>query len=68
MQLQISEQAITKQRAISKQHRQWWNVNRGISTSNHMFERAICDKLSECIFENFEIARVKRGQFQIFQK
>ena len=23
-----------------------------ISTSNHMFERAIWDKLAECIFEN----------------
>ena len=25
------------------------------------------DKLPEWIFENFEIARVKRGQFQIFK-
>ena len=33
-----------------------------------MFGRAIWDKLSECIFENFEIARVKRGEFQNFQK
>ena len=33
-----------------------------------MFERAIWDKLPECIFENFEIARVKRGQFQNFHK
>ena len=33
-----------------------------------MFERAIWDKLPECIFKNFEIARVKQGQFQIFQK
>ena len=39
-----------------------------ISTLNYMFERAICGKFSECIFENFEIARVKRGQFQNFQK
>ena len=30
-----------------------------ISTSNHMSGRAIWDKLPECIFENFEIARVK---------
>ena len=30
-----------------------------ISTCNHMFGRAIWDKLPECIFENFEIARVK---------
>ena len=33
-----------------------------------MFGRAICDKLLACIFEIFELARVKRGQFQIFQK
>ena len=33
-----------------------------------MFGRAIWDKLPECIFDNFEIARVKRGQFQHFQK
>ena len=29
-----------------------------------MFGRAIWDKLPECIFVNFEIARVKLGQFQ----
>ena len=40
----------------------------GISTSNHMFQRAIWGKLPQRIFENFEIARVKRGQFQYFQK
>ena len=28
------------------------------STSNHMFGRAICYKLLECIFENFEIAGI----------
>ena len=39
-----------------------------IITSNHMFGRAICDKLPECIFENFEITRVKLGQFQNFYK
>ena len=33
-----------------------------------MFERAIWEKFIECIFENFEIARVKRRQFQSFQK
>ena len=37
-------------------------------TSNHMFGRAIWNKLPECIFENFEITRVKRGQFRDFQK
>ena len=39
-----------------------------ICTGNYMFGRAIWDKLPECIFENFEIAWVKRGQFQNFQK
>ena len=39
-----------------------------ICTNNRMFVRAIRDKLLEDIFENFEIARVKRGQFQNFQK
>ena len=29
---------------------------------------AICDKLSEYIFENFETAQAKREQFQNFQK
>ena len=38
------------------------------STSNHMLGRVILDKLPKWIFENFEIARVKRGQFQYFQK
>ena len=33
-----------------------------------MFMRTIWDKVPECIFENFEIVRVKRGQFQNFQK
>ena len=33
-----------------------------------MLGRAIWDKLRECIFGNIEIARVKRGQFQNFQK
>ena len=28
----------------------------------------IWDKLPECIFEIFEIARVKQGQFQHFKK
>ena len=39
-----------------------------VTTSNHMFGRGIWDKLTYCIFENFQIARVKRGQFQNFQK
>ena len=32
-----------------------------------MLGRAIWDKLPECIFEKFEIARVKWGQFQNFR-
>ena len=39
-----------------------------VITSNHMFVGAIWDKLPEYIFQNFEIARVKRGKFQNFQK
>ena len=41
---------------------------RHVLTSNHMFGKAILDKMPECIFENFEIFRAKRGQFQNFQK
>ena len=37
-----------------------------ICTSNCMFRRAISDKLPGCIFENFEINRVKGGEFQNF--
>ena len=36
--------------------------------SNHMLRRVLWDKLPECIFESFETALVKRGQFQIFPK
>ena len=32
-----------------------------------MFGRAIWDKLPECIFEIFENARVKRGNFKILK-
>ena len=32
-----------------------------------MFGREIWEELPECIFENFEIARVKREQFQNFK-
>ena len=39
-----------------------------ISTSNHMFGREIWDKLSKWIFENFQIAQVKCGQLQNFNK
>ena len=33
-----------------------------------MFGRSIWDKLPECIFESFQITRVKQAQFQNFQK
>ena len=47
----------------------WYNLlAKSICTSNHMFGRVILDKLPKYIFENFEIAWVKRGQFQNFQK
>ena len=39
-----------------------------LSTINHMIGRAIWVKLPDCIFENFEIAWVKRGQCQNSQK
>ena len=31
-----------------------------------MFARAILDKLPDCIFEKFEVALMKQGQFQNF--
>ena len=42
-------------------------------TCNHMFGRAIWDEFPECIFENFEIARVnfkifKNHEGDLFQK
>ena len=33
-----------------------------------MFGKAIWDKLPECIFENFENARVEEGNFKIVKK
>ena len=36
---------------------------RKIRTSNHMFERAVSDKLPEYIFENLQTALVKEGKF-----
>ena len=38
-----------------------------ISSSDHMFGRAIWDKLPEYIFENFEIARLNEGNFKLFK-
>ena len=37
-------------------------LNSAVCTSNYMFGKAIWDKLRECVFDNFDIARVKRGQ------
>ena len=39
-----------------------------MSTNNQMFINAIWDKVSECIFENFEVSRVKQEQFQNVRK
>ena len=38
------------------------SIDKTISTGNHMFGRVIWDKLTECIFENFE------SDFQNFKK
>ena len=47
----------------------WYNLlAKSISTSNHMFESAIWDKLPKRIDDNSEIAWVKQGQFQNFEK
>ena len=43
------------------------NDNTKVGTSNHMFGKAIWDKFPEWIFENFEVARVKRGLFKNFR-
>ena len=43
-------------------------LSKSISTSNDMFETAIWDILPKYIFKNFEIARVKTGQFQKISK
>ena len=38
-----------------------------MKVSNHMFGKAIWDKFPGWIFENFEVARVKRGLFKNFR-
>ena len=38
------------------------------STKTRMFGWTIGDKLPKCIFENVDVSRFKRGQFQNFQK
>ena len=40
------------------------NINQSINTSNYMFGREIWDKLPECTFENFEIARESESNFK----
>ena len=46
----------------------WCNLlAKSVSTSNHMFGRAIQDKFPNNIFENSEIAQVKQVKFQNFQ-
>ena len=47
----------------------WYNLlATSISTSNHMFGRAIWDKLPKYIVEISEVAWVKQRIFQNFQK
>ena len=41
----------------------YYNITIIMSTNNQMFINAIWDKVSECIFENFEVSRVKQEQF-----
>ena len=38
----------------------------GVCTSNHLFGRVSWDKLPEYVFETFETAPIKQGQFQKF--
>ena len=46
----------------------YYNITIIMSTNNQMFINAIWDKVSECIFENFEVSRVKQEQFQNVRK
>ena len=39
---------------------------KSVSIRHHMFGRAIWEIAQNCIFDIFEIAQVKRGQFQKF--
>ena len=41
---------------------------KSISTSNHMFGRAIWDKLPKWIFENFEISKISKMARVIYTK
>ena len=43
-------------------------LTESVSTNNHMFGTEIWDKLPKCIFEHFQTARLKRGDFQKFRK
>ena len=55
-------------------HLRDWNSPNGelplhpICMSNHMFKEGDLGKFPECVFENFEMTRVKRGQCRHFQK
>ena len=44
----------------------FWTVCSKFCNTNDMFVTAIREKLPKCIFENYEIALVKRRQFQRF--
>ena len=46
----------------------YYNITIIMSTNNQMFINANWDKVSECIFENFEVSRVKQEQFQNVRK
>ena len=46
----------------------YYNITIIMSTNNQMFINAIWDKVSECIFENFEVSRVKQEKFQNVRK
>ena len=43
-------------------------IDKTISISNHIFGKVIRDNLSECTNFEIDLVKVKRGQFQNFQK
>ena len=46
-------------------HIKW--TKKSSSASNHMFVRAIWDKLPECIFENLKLPERNEGNFKVFK-
>ena len=52
--------------STKKTKKSWFEKSK--TSKKLWFGRQIWDKLLKCIFKNFDIARVKREQFQIFQK